>query len=347
MNAAEKLAPKTGVAAACRAFAVSRASLYRRRRGPGSPRRPRRCPRRITDVERRQVLDLLHSERFVDRAPAEVYATLLDDGQYLCSERSMYRILGENGEVRERRAQLRRPNYEKPELLATGPNQVWSWDITKLKGPRTWTCFHLYVILDIFSRYVTGWVIAERESTALAERLIRETVEKQNVQHGELTVHADRGPAMRSKPVAQLLADLGITKTHNRPHVSNDNPFSESQFKTLKYHPGFPDRFGSLEDGRAFARPFFDWYNHEHRHGGIAMLTPGDVHYGRADQVVAARRAVLKQACQRHPERFVRGCPTPRPLPNAVWINPPTTVRASTSNAPFATNLDTEVSHSC
>jgi len=346
MSAAEQLAPKTGVVAACRAFAVSRASLYRRRREFIGPRLPRRCPRRIPDNERRQVLDLLHSERFVDRAPAEVHATLLDEGVYLCSERSMYRILDEHSEVRERRAQLRRPNYEKPELLATGPNQVWSWDITKLKGPRTWTCFHLYVILDIFSRYVTGWLLAERESATLAERLIRETVEKQNVQRGKLTVHADRGPAMRSKPVAQLLADLGITKTHNRPHVSNDNPFSESQFKTLKYHPGFPGRFGSIEDGRGFAGPFFDWYNHEHRHGGICMMTPADVHYGRASRIAEARRAVLEEAHQRHPERFVRGCPTPRSLPDAVWINPPVALCTSASEPAFASNLDTAVSHS-
>ena len=291
------------------------------------------------------MLETLHSELFVDRAPAEVYATLLDQGEYLCSERSMYRILAENGEVRERRAQLRRPIYWKPELLATRPNQVWSWDITKLKGPQKWTCFHLYVILDIFSRYVPGWMIAERESAALAERLIAETIDKQDIKPGDLTVHADRGAAMRSKPVAQLLGDLGVTKTHSRPHVSNDNPFSESQFKTLKYHPGFPARFGSIEDARNFSRSFFDWYNNEHRHGGIAMMTPSTVHHGRAEQSFATRRFALERAYHRNPERFVRGCPTPQSLPEAVWINPPKTSDQALLRELVATNCETEVSH--
>lgn len=347
MSAADRLARSAGVVAACRALAVSRSSFYRRRATNVRDQAPRRSHRRIPDDERAAILEVLHTDRFVDRAPAEVYATLLDEDDYLCSERTMYRILDENGEVRERRAQLRRPNYEKPELLATRPNQVWSWDITKLKGPRKWTCFHLYVILDIYSRYVVGWMIAERESATLAERLIRETAEKQDIETGALTVHADRGAAMRSKPVAQLLGDLGITKSHSRPHVSNDNPFSESQFKTLKYHPGFPQRFGSIEDARGFARHFFDWYNNDHRHGGIAMMTPTSVHHGLAEDLLEIRRAALERAYHRNPERFVRGCPSPRPLPDAVWINPPSSDGNAHSSELFASKQAITVSQGC
>jgi putative transposase len=269
------------------------------------------------------ILDLLHSERFVDRSPAEVYATSLDEGQYLCSERTMYRILAEHGEVGERRNQLRHPVYAKPELLATAPNEVWSWDITKLKGPAKWTYFYLYVILDIFSRYVVGWMIAHRESATLAKRLIADTCAKQGINDGQLTVHADRGSSMTSKLVAHLLADLGVTKTHSRPHVSNDNPYSESQFKTMKYRPGFPARFGCIQDARGFCRSFFDWYNREHRHSGIALMTPEAVHHGRALSILGRRQRVLAQAYRANPERFVRGHPTPPPLPQAAWINPP------------------------
>jgi len=269
------------------------------------------------------VLDILHQERFVDKAPREVYATLLDEGAYLCSPSTMYRLLNQEGEVKERRNQLRHPPYRKPELLATGPNQVWSWDITKLLGPVKWTYFYLYVILDIYSRYAVGWMVALRESAALAERLIRGTCDKQGIVPGLLTIHADRGSSMKSKPVALLLADLGVTKTHSRPHVSNDNPFSESQFKTLKYRPDFPKRFGSLEDSRIFCRTFFDWYNTEHRHNGISLLTPEMVHYGLADSVIASRQEVLQAAYALHPERFVRKVPAALPLPEAVWINPP------------------------
>jgi len=268
-------------------------------------------------------LDLLHSERFVDRSPAEVYATSLDEGKYLCSERTMYRILAEYGEVRERRNQLQHPAYVKPELLATGPNEVWSWDITKLKGPAKWTYFYLYVILDIFSRYVVGWMVAHRESATLAKRLIVGTCEKQRIKQGQLTVHADRGSSMTSKVVAQLLADLGVTKTHSRPHVSNDNPYSESHFKTLKYRPGFPVRFGCIEDARGFCRSFLAWYNREHRHAGIGLMTPEAVHYGRAATIRARRQRVLEEAYLANPERFVHGRPTPPPLPQAAWINPP------------------------
>jgi putative transposase len=264
----------------------------------------------------------LHHPRFVDLAPAEVYATLLDEGRYLGSLRTMYRVLAATQEARERRPQLRHV-APKPELLATRPNEVWSWDITKLLGPAKWTHYHLYVILDIFSRYVVGWMVAHQESAALAERLIAATCVKQAIVPSQLTIHADRGSSMTSKPVALLLADLGVTRTHSRPHVSNDNPFSEAQFKTLKYRPEFPDRFGSLEAARAFCQPFFTWYNTAHRHGGIGLLTPATVHYGRAQDVRAHRAEVLATAYAAHPERFVRQPPQPPALPVATWINPP------------------------
>jgi len=269
------------------------------------------------------VLAELRSARFVDASPAAVYATLLDEGRYLASERTMYRLLAAHAEVRERRDQLRHPAYARPELLATGPNQLWSWDISRLKGPAKWTWFYLYVLLDVFSRYVTGWLVATRESAALAERLIADSVAKQGVPAGQLTMHADRGSSMTSRPVALLLADLGIAKSHGRPHTSNDNPYSEAQFKTLKYHPRFPPRFGSLEDARAFCRAFFRWYNEEHRHAGIGLLSPAMVHFGRAPEVQAARAVTLARAFAAHPERFVRRPPRPPELPTAVWINPP------------------------
>ncbi len=279
--------------------------------------------RTLQSSERQQVLDVLHSDQFVDKAPAEVVATLLDEGEYLCSVRTMYRILSSAGEVRERRNQLRHPTYAKPELLATGPNQVWSWDITKLKGPVKWTYYYLYVILDIYSRYAVGWLLARRESAALAKRLITETCEKQQVDEDQLTLHSDRGPAMKSKTVAQLLGDLGVTKSHSRAHVSDDNPFSEAQFKTLKYRPDFPARFGSFEDCLSFCRSFFSWYNDEHRHSGLRMLTPSMVHYGQSESVLSRRQSVMAAAYAAHPERFVRGATRVRRLPDAVWINPP------------------------
>lgn len=328
MNAAIELAPSTGLASACRALAVARATAYRWKAEDGvaitaSDPTTRESPRALEPGERQAVLDVLHSEQFVDRSPAEVHATLLDEGKYLCSERTMYRILAEHGETRERRDQLVHPVYKKPELLATGPNQVWSWDITKLLGPAKWTYFYLYVLLDIFSRYVVGWMVAHRESATLAKRLIEDTCRGQGIEPGQLTVHADRGTSMTSKTVAQLMADMGITKTHSRPHVSNDNPFSESQFKTLKYCPEFPGRFGCIEDARAFLNPFLTWYNREHRHSGIGMLTPEDVHYGRGPVVLGKRANVLAAAYAARPERFVRGLPKPATLPVAVWINPP------------------------
>jgi putative transposase len=259
----------------------------------------------------------------MDFAPAEVYATLLDEGRYLCSERTMYRVLAAHQEVRERRDQLRHPHYAAPELLARQPNELWSWDITKLLGPAKWTYFYLYVMLDVFSRYVVGWMVAHRESATLAERFIAETCARQSIDPGQLTIHADRGSAMTSKPVALLLADLGVTKTHARPHVSNDNPFSEAQFKTLKYRPAFPARFGSIQDARAHCHGFFAWYNAEHHHAGLGLLTPADAHHRLAEQRVAARAAVLATAYAAHPERFPAGPPHPPACPMEVWINPP------------------------
>jgi putative transposase len=321
-----ELSPTVGTAAACRALMASRSGVYRRR----SPQPPIHrktggigSHRALSVAERTVVLDALHSERFVNDSPAQVYATLLDEGKYLASQSTMYRLLAANGEVRDRRDQLRRPNYTKPELLATKPNELWSWDITKLLGPQKWTYYHLYVILDVFSRYVVGWMVAHRESAILAEKLIAETLVKQGITRDQLTIHADRGPSMRSKPVAFLLADLGVTKTHSRPHVSNDNPFSESQFKTMKYRPDFPDRFGCIQDTRAFGQPFFTWYNEEHRHSGIGLHTPASVHYGQAAAIREQRIEVLAGAYAVHPERFVRVIPQPPLLPTTVWINPP------------------------
>jgi putative transposase len=321
----EQLAKSIGVSAACQVLTVARSSLYRRRPKAEVYPKPERhpSPRALQPAEKEAVRQELNSERFVDQAPREVYACLMDEGKYLCSWRTMYRILDENQEVRERRDQLRHPNYVKPELLATKANQLWSWDITKLLGPAKWTYYYLYNILDVFSRYSVGWLIAERESASLAEALIAATCVRQGILAGQLTIHADRGSSMTSKPVAFLMADLGVTKTHSRPQVSNDNPYSEAQFKTLKYRPDYPERFGCLADARSWAGEFFHWYNHEHHHSGIGLLTPADVHFGRAAQVQEKRQQVLQMAYARHPERFVHGLPQPLQLPEAVWINPP------------------------
>jgi len=314
---------RLGVAPTCAAMGLARASFYRRQR-PQPVRTARRSPpRALTPSERQTALAVLHEPRFADLAPAQVYTRLLDEDRYLCSERTLYRILEENQEVRERRDQLRHPVYQKPELLATAPNQVWSWDITKLLGPVKWTYYYLYVLLDIFSRYIPGWLLATRESAALATHLIEETCRRQGIEPGQLTTHSDRGPSMTSKPVALLLADLGITKSLSRPHTSNDNPYSESQFKTLKYLPGFPDRFGSLQDGRGCCGRLIDWYNTEHHHSGIGMMTPEAVHYGRAPVILAARQRTLDKAFALHPERFVRNPPTHQEIPQQAWINPP------------------------
>jgi putative transposase len=323
-----ELVPIVGTAGACRAVGQPRSSWYRHhRQSPPPPRPPRPAPRpqprALTPTEQAQVLEVLHTERFVDQAPASVWATLLDEGIYLASVATMYRLLRQRGETGDRRRHATHPPRVKPELLATKPNQCWSWDITKLAGPAKWTWYYLYVILDIYSRYAVGWMVAHREAAALAERLLAETVTAQQVQAGTLTVHADRGASMTSKPVAMLLADLGVTRSHARPHVPDDNPYSESQFKTLKHHPTFPDRFGCIQDARAFCQGFLGWYNAEHRHSGIGLLTPADVHYGRAEAVTSARAVVLEGAYAAHPERFVGKPPQPPRLPQAVWINKP------------------------
>lgn len=331
MDAVLNLSSTVGIESACNALGVARASFYRHRPllGPAlSISLPvpaaRPLPARALSLEEREsVRALLNSERFQDCSPAAINATLLDEGQYLCSTRTMYRVLEEDGATRERRDQLVHPQYRKPELLATAPNQLWSWDITKLRGAAKWSYFYLYVILDVFSRYVVGWMVAPRESAELACKLIEETCEKQNIQPGQLCLHADRGSAMRSKPVALLLADLSVTKTHSRPYTSNDNPYSESQFRTMKYRPGFPDRFGSIQDSRAFCQTFFPWYNEKHCHSGLGMMSPAVVHHGLAEVVRANRQAALAVAYAAHPERFVRRPPTPPLLPKEVWINKP------------------------
>lgn len=326
MSAAEELGARVGVAPACRGLGVARATLYRRRAARTCPRSPQPRPRparALSDEERQGVLDLLHDERFVDLSPREVHAILLDEGRYLCSPSTMYRLLAASGEVRERRNQLRHALHPRPELLATRPNELWSWDITKLKGPAKWTYHYLYVLLDVFSRFAVGWSVAARESAGIAKQLIEESCEKHGVEPGQLTVHADRGPAPASKTVALLLADLGVAKSHSRPYTSTDNPYSEAQFRTLKYRPDFPERFGAIQDSRAHCRHFFHWYNHEHRHAGIGMLTPAMVHFGQADAVLAARQVVLDRAHIEHPERFVRGRPKTDTPPTEVWINRP------------------------
>ena len=330
MAGVNALAPDVGMVRACSVLRLHRSGVYRedaRRRclvAPAPIRLPRPAPPLALSEPERQVLrDVLCCERFADCAPPTIYATLLDEGTYLASVRTMYRLLAVDAPARERRNQLTHPVYAKPELLATGPNQVWSWDITKIKGPVKWTYYHLYVILDIFSRYVVGWMIAPRESAELAEQLIAQTVAKQNIAPGELTLHADRGTSMRSRTVAELLLDLEVTKSHSRPYVSDDNPFSEAQFKTLKYRPDFPARFGCIEDARAHCQEFFPWYNDDHRHSGIGYMTPTAVHYGQAQGLFKSRAKTLDAAFMVNPKRFKGNCPHPPKLPVAAWINPP------------------------
>lgn len=326
MQAVEEFSPTIGTANACRAFGVPPSTVYRHRDRRNNPFEPKSRPkqaRALCETERQIVLDELRSERFVDVAPAQVWAMLLEENTYHCSIRTMYRILADNAEVRERRNQLRHPAYTKPELLANNPNQVWSWDITKLKGPAKWNYFYLYVILDIFSRYVVGWMVADCESSQLAKRLIKNSCKNQRIAPGQLTLHADRGAAMKSKPVAFLLADLGATKSHSRPHVSNDNPFSEAQFKTLKYRPDFPKRFGCIQHAKAFCRDFFAWYNNEHYHSGLNLFTPASVHYEKSDDIVHVRQQALDTAYAEHPERFVLKPPRVIQPPSEVWINQP------------------------
>lgn len=328
MEAVREMGPRLGIAPTCSALGLPRATYYRRMQ-PARPRSPRSLPKQtLSPTEREQVLAVLHEDRFVDLAPTEIYAQLLDEGQHLCSIRTMYRVLAENEEVRERRRQRLHPVYAKPELLATAPNQVWSWDITKLLGPAKWTYFYLYVLLDVFSRLVVGWLVAERESASLATRLIAESCARQNIEPGKLIIHADRGPAMRSKLLAQKMADLGVTKSHGRPHVSDDNPFSEAQFKTLKYRPDFPDYFESLRHAEIHGQDFFPWYNQEHHHVALGLMTPHDIHYGLAQEKWNRRAAALAAKYAAHPERFPRGLPTPPPLPVAAWINKPVSATA-------------------
>jgi len=321
-----ELAGKVGVRRACQAMGVPRGSYYRARKlgkREVQGRQKGRSPRALGPQEKAEVRQVLNSRRFMDLAPREVYADLLDEGRYLCHWRTMYRVLAEHGEVRERRSQRRHPVYPRPELVATGPNQLWSWDISKLLGPVKWAYYYLYVVLDVFSRYVVGWMLAEHESGELAEQLIAASCSSQNIPREKLTLHADRGAAMTSKTVSQLLLDLGVSQSHARPHTPDDNPFSEAQFKTLKYHPDYPGHFETSQLAADWARSFFNWYNHQHHHSGIALLTPAVVHYGLAEQVLQQRQNVLTQAYRKHPLRFVRGLPQiPRP-PARVWINPP------------------------
>jgi putative transposase len=344
MIAIDAVTAEGETSALCQSVGIARASLYRRRQParaavPASPPRP--SPRALIRAERQAILDALHSERFVDQAPAEVHATLLEEQTYLGSVRTMYRVLAEAAEVRERRDQARHPSYAKPELVATAPNQIWSWDITKLKGPAKYVYYSLYVILDLFSRYVVGWMVAGHESARLAERLIEATCVKQGIGPQQLTIHADRGAPMRSKLVALLFSDLGIEASHSRPRVSNDNPFSESQFRTLKYRPEFPDRFGSVEHARAVSHGLFAWYNDAHHHSGLSYLTPAAVHSGRADTILDVRHQARVAAYAAHPERFVKGPPRRETLPTAVWINAPTqTARQDASQTTIVTPDD-------
>jgi len=331
VKAVEGAREDLGCAEACRALGLSRATFYRATRkaehrdaNKSAVAIPRaRHPRALSIAERQDLLGHLHSPRFIDRSVPQVYATLLDEGVYLASPRTMYRVLDGEQETRERRNQLRRPNYAKPELLATGPNQVWSWDITKLRGPAKWNYYYLYVLLDIFSRFVVGWMIARCESAALGRKLLGESISKYNIPHGQLTCHSDRGAPMKAKSMALLLSDLGITQSFNRPHVSNDNPFSEALFKTAKYAPEYPARFGSLEHARSWGASFIGRYNHEHHHSGIGWMTPADVHFGRVEQVRAIRQRALDAAHGTHPERFVGAAPVAPAPPTAGWINPP------------------------
>jgi putative transposase len=322
----DELAPLVGVAEACRTVGLPRASYYRQARPVYTVARPRGGgdqPRALSTDERRRVLDVLHSERFCDQSVEEVYHTLLDEGSYLCSPATMYRLLREAGETRERRRQATHPAAKKPELVATRPNEIWSWDITKIAGPGKWDWYHLYCVIDVFSRFNPAWMVASFESERLAEAMFRDAFRRHGVQPGQLTVHADRGSAMTSKTVSQLLADLQVGQSHSRPHVSNDNPYSEAQFKTLKYRPEFPRRFPTIEAARVFCRQFFDWYNLEHHHAGIGYHTPHSVHHGLADQIDEDRAATLAAAWGAHPERFVRSIPTPPTTPNEAWINNP------------------------
>jgi len=324
LNTVLTLESVTTTVEACQSLGVPRSTYYRRQQ-PAAPKLATRPlhPSSVTDGEKLSIISELTNERFSDLAVPQIHAMLLDEGRFLCSVSTMYRVLHATNMMVERRRQVSRAHHPRPELLATGPNQVWSWDITKLKGPAKWTYFYLYVIMDIFSRYVVGWLVANREHSQLARELIEECCTRQRVDKNQLTLHADRGSPMKSKPVAHLLSDLGVTKSHSRPHVSNDNPFSESNFKTLKYRPEFPERFGSIVDARSHCRDFFPWYNDDHHHSGISMLTPSDLHYGRGPAILEARHQTMLEAFDRNPKRFNGRIPRMADLPTEVWINKP------------------------
>ena len=336
----QELSQVMPIADACQALDFPRSSFYRLTAPPTAPRATTTkltsiSSRALDEAERAHIRNVLNSERFVDCSPYVVYATLLDEGEYLCSVSTMYRILRAHGEIRERRKQRKLPVYKKPELLATGPNQLWSWDISWLRGSVRGTYYYIYVILDVFSRYMVAWTIETAESAALAEKLIDYACANHDIQKGDLTLHSDRGPAMMSIPVAHLLEQLGVTKSHSRPYTSNDNPYSEAQFKTMKYRPDYPDRFNSLDEARDWARTFVAWYNFEHRHSGIGFVPPATLHFGQAQHIFDQRQAVLEQAFVNHPERFVRGQPTPPVIPAEVWINKPTPTRTAGLDTPF------------
>ena len=325
-----------GITTACQALAVPRSWYYRQKATDGlAQEKPELRPtpkHALSKAEKARVRTVLNSKQFVDQSPREVYATLLDEGVYLCHWRTMYRILVEHDEVRERRNQRQHPQNTKPQLAASGPNELWSWDITLLTGPARRLFYYLYVILDVYSRFIVGWMVAEGESSELAETVIAAACIKQNIGRDQLTLHADRGSAMRAKTVAQLLADLGVTKTHARPYTPNDNPYSEAQFKTMKYRPNYPDRFDSLDHARSWARAFFAWYNHEHHHTGLGLMTPTVVHQGQVDEVRAKRQRVLDEAYAAHPERFVKGHLIAPKAPDQVWINPPQSATMASSS---------------
>jgi putative transposase len=327
MTLLEETSLSYGITTACQVLAVPRSWYYRQKAADGLSQEKfesRPTPKHaLSEAEKTRMRTVLNSEQFVDQSPREVYATLLDEGVYLCHWRTMYRILTEHDEVRERRNQRQHPQSIKPQLVASGPNELWSWDITLLTGPTRRLFYYLYVILDVYSRFVVGWMVAEGESSELAEMMIATACNKQNIRRDQLTLHADRGSAMRAKTVAQMLADLGVTKTHARPYTPNDNPYSEAQFKTMKYRPDYPDRFNSLDHAQSWARAFFTWYNHKHHHTGLGLMTPAVVHYGQADEVRAKRQRVLDKAYAAHPERFVKGRPVAPKAPDQVWINPP------------------------